>query len=127
MTTSCIFIICWPDHNSFPLLCALLCISYQIRSDRKSLEQDRSNLLLASKKAQVKCAELENKVHFLTSTHQQMTNRLHKLEEEDKARSDRVIMMCYFCMFFIIEKICSTGCRVALPHFNRIYPPLCPT
>jgi hypothetical protein len=62
------------------------------------LETERDKLSQVSKVAQEKCVELEQRVHFYSSSHEQMTTRLQKLEEDDKSRSARVFSYCH--LFF---------------------------
>ncbi|ODM99517.1 Serologically defined colon cancer antigen 8 [Orchesella cincta] len=59
------------------------------KKERAVLDNERSKLAQASEVAHKKCSELEQRVQFYQTSHDQMTDRLHTLEQDDKARSDR--------------------------------------
>jgi hypothetical protein len=61
-----------------------------IRKERAILEGERDKFSNIAKVSQEKSVELENRIHFYSSSHEQMTTRLSKLEEDDKNRSARV-------------------------------------
>lgn len=65
-------------------------ITTNFRKERAILEGERDKCAHVGKAAQEKCVELEQRVHFYSSSHEQMTTRLQKLEEDDKNRSARV-------------------------------------
>lgn len=60
------------------------------RKERTVLDNEREKFAQANDVALKKNSELEQRVQFYQTSHDQMTNRLHKLELDDKARSDRV-------------------------------------
>ncbi|CAL8110720.1 unnamed protein product [Orchesella dallaii] len=63
------------------------------KKERAVLDKERSKLAQANDVAHNKCSELEQRVQFYQTSHDQMTSRLQKLEQDDKARSDRIFQL----------------------------------
>jgi hypothetical protein len=72
------------------------------RKERAILEADRDKFVQVSKVSQEKCVELEQKVNFYSNSHEHMTSRLQKLEDDDKTRSARVhfSIISFFYLFY---------------------------
>lgn len=61
-----------------------------IRKERVMLTADRDKHAQVSKASQEKCVELEQRVQFYSNSMSTMTDRFHKMEDDDKTRSARV-------------------------------------
>jgi len=60
------------------------------RKEKTILETENQKLKHLHHMSSQNCANLEHKVNFYASSHEEMTSRLHKLEDDDKARSEKV-------------------------------------
>lgn len=71
-------------------------MSYNFRKERTVLESEKEKIGQEKSASAKKATELEQRVQFYQNSHEQMTKRLHKLEFDDKARSDRVMSFTLF-------------------------------